>query len=70
MCLNKLHFPFTNVKSKIPELELWAIKTNTTFFYNYTKKKKNSLKKTLKVKQKPQTERHESSEKPAPGSAT
>lgn len=31
MCLNKLRFPFTNVKSKIPELELWEIKTNTTF---------------------------------------
>lgn len=38
MCLNKLHFPFTNVKSKIPELELWAIKTNTTFFIIIQKK--------------------------------
>lgn len=43
MCLNKLHFPFTNVKSKIPELELWAIKTNTTFFFIIIQKKKKNL---------------------------
>lgn len=67
MCLNKFHFPFTNVKSEIPELELWAIKTNTTFFI--IKQKKKLIKEDFESKAETETERQRSSEKPAPGSA-